>query len=140
MTTSSIAPPRLSTGRRYFWLGLGLALLGIIAYLFQLVVLKYLVSPWYLPVTGTLGALLLLASVWQRRGVWRVVVLLLVTLLAIGEWRIMIKAQLPPYMGPVVVGKPMPAFATQRADGTPFSQRDLEGKQNTVLVFFRGRW
>jgi hypothetical protein len=27
-----------------------------------------------------------------------------------------------------------------RADGSPFTQRDLEGDQNNVMVFFRGRW
>ena len=25
-------------------------------------------------------------------------------------------------------------------DGTSFTQRDLEGEQHSVLVFFRGRW
>ena len=27
-----------------------------------------------------------------------------------------------------------------RADGTPFTSRDLEGDRDNVLVFFRGRW
>ena len=48
--------------------------------------------------------------------------------------------RLPAYTGPVAAGQPFPEFATQRADGSPFTQRDLEGDQNNVMVFFRGRW
>ena len=48
--------------------------------------------------------------------------------------------RLPAYAGPLEIGQPYPAFQTQRADGTPFTQADLRGDKGTVLVFFRGRW
>jgi peroxiredoxin len=48
--------------------------------------------------------------------------------------------RLPPYAGPVAVGRPFPAFEARRADGKPFSQVDVTGDQQNVLVFFRGRW
>jgi peroxiredoxin len=50
------------------------------------------------------------------------------------------ETRLPLYKGPVAMGRPFPAFATVRADGSPFTQRDLQGDKNSVLVFFRGRW
>jgi len=35
--------------------------------------------------------------------------------------------RLPPYAGPVEVGRPFPAFEARRADGKPFSQDDWQG-------------
>ena len=70
----------------------------------------------------------------------RIVALAAVTLLAGAEWAIIYAMRLPPYTGPITVGRPFPAFETTRADGTPFAQSDLAGAQKTVLVFFRGRW
>ena len=66
--------------------------------------------------------------------------LVLVGILAAGEWYLMMKlAKLPAYAGPLEVGKPLPAFETQLADGSRFASGDLNCKQNTLLVFFRGR-
>jgi hypothetical protein len=48
--------------------------------------------------------------------------------------------RLPPYAGPIAVGRPFPAFEARLADGTPFTQADLVGGRHTALVFFRGRW
>ncbi len=48
--------------------------------------------------------------------------------------------RLPAYTGPVTVGQSFPPFATTRSDGTAFTQSDLQGEANNVLVFFRGRW
>src|SRR5438270_828826 len=76
----------------------------------------------------------------RRRTVWRVLVLLLVTLLAAGEWAFVLETRLPAYTGPVAEGRPFPAFKTARADGSPFTQEDLADGQKTVMVFFRGRW
>ena len=83
---------------------------------------------------------MLVVSLSQARTVWRVLALLLVMLFAGAEWMFMYKERLPAYTGPVATGRPFPAFATTRADGTPFTQRDLQGDSNNVLVFFRGRW
>jgi hypothetical protein len=52
----------------------------------------------------------------------------------------MLALRLPEYTGPIVVGKPLPEFTTSRADGSPFTSRDLGGDTNDVLVFFRGHW
>ncbi|HEY7423063.1 MAG TPA: hypothetical protein VH682_02365 [Gemmataceae bacterium] len=139
MNTPSPVAPRRSPGRLYLTLGLGLAVLGVIAYVVQ-VAAHRLTFPWYMPIAATLGLVFLAVSLWKKRTVWRVLALLLVGLLAGAEWAILLAARLPAYTGPVAAGKPFPAFATMRADGTPFTERDLEGDQNSVLVFFRGRW
>jgi hypothetical protein len=120
-------------------LGLLLAPVGVIAYLVQVWALQ-LKAPWYMPILGTLAAALIVVSLWQKRTVWRILALIPVLLLAAAEWMFLLGTQLPAYTGPVAVGQPFPAFATVRADDTPFTQRDLEGDQNSVLVAFRGRW
>jgi hypothetical protein len=61
-------------------------------------------------------------------------------LLAGAEWAMMFAMRLPSYTGPIAAGRAFPAFATMRSDGTPFTHDNLKGDQNTVLVFFRGRW
>jgi hypothetical protein len=97
-------------------------------------------APAYLPWTATLGVVCVGLALWQRRSVWRVLALLLLLLLAVAEWGFLLGLRLQPYTGPVAAGESFPAFETARADGTPFTQRDLENDQNQVLVFFRGRW
>jgi hypothetical protein len=133
------ATPRRASGRRSLVLGLGLAVLGIIGYVVQLQ-LHRLTTPWYMPFLATLGALLVVNSLLQKRSVWRGLALLLVALLAGAEWLFLLTLKLPEYAGPVAARKPFPAFATTRADGTPFTQRDLGGARADVMVFFRGRW
>ena len=88
---------------------------------------QVLKAPWYVPIAATAGAVLLVASLWQRRTVWRILALVLVALLAGAEWAMLLGMRLPAYTGPVAEGKPFPAFATARADGTPFTQADLTG-------------
>jgi hypothetical protein len=120
-------------------LGLVLAVVGLGAYVAQ-VMASHLWAPWYLPLSGTLGVLLLVAALVQARSVWRWLALLLVLLLTGVEWSLLLGLRLPPYTGPVAVGHSFPAFTTTRADGSPFTQRDLQADQHTVFVFFRGRW
>jgi hypothetical protein len=126
-------------GRGWLWLGLGLAVFNVLAYVAQ-VMAHQLRTPWYLPITGTIAVLLVIRSLLHRRGVWRYLALGFVVLLAGMEWMFVIGGRLPSYAGPVAVGKPFPRFATLRADGSPFTERDLGGAQNDVIVFFRGRW
>jgi hypothetical protein len=139
MTASSTAAPYRLRGRVLLFLGLGLALVGVLAYVVQLS-LQQLIAPWYMPVLATLGVVFIGASMLELRTIWRAIALVVVVLLAGAEWAFMYAVRLPRYTGPVVVGQPFPAFELSRADGTPFSQRDLAGDQNNVLVFFRGRW
>jgi hypothetical protein len=97
-------------------------------------------TPWYVPTLATLGAGLVLWSLWQRRSAWRVLALALVALIAgLQWWWLLAYSRLPPYTGPVAAGRPFPAFRAARADGSPFTRADLEG-QPTALVFFRGQW
>lgn len=120
-------------------LGLGLALGGVLGYTAQLVA-RHLKTPWYMPCLATVGAALVVASLWQARTVWRVLALLLTVLLAGAVWAFLFVTRLPPYTGPVAAGKPFPAFTTTRANGTPFTDRDLVDGTSSLLVFFRGRW
>ena len=139
MTTSSSAAPRRYPGRLYLWLGLGLPVVALLGYVAQMWAQR-LVAPWYLPLAATLGLVLLAVALWQARTVWRVLALLLVLLFTGAGWTFLLSSRLPTYAGPVAVGQPFPEFTTARADGTPFARRDLEGDEDAVLVFFRGRW
>jgi hypothetical protein len=139
MMTSSPSPPRRYPGRLWLALGLGLPVLGIAAYAVQLSVHR-LSSPLYVPCAATVGAVFVALSLWRARTVWRVLALVLLVLLAGAEWASLAALRLPAYTGPVTAGQPFPAFATIRADGTPFTQSDLQSDQDTVMVFFRGRW
>jgi hypothetical protein len=139
MITTSPTAPRPSAGRLWLALGLVLPVLGVIGYFVQVAVHR-LTAPWYLPSLATLGVVCLVVSLWRRRTVWRVLALVPVVLVAAATWAFVLGERLPAYTGPVAVGQTFPAFATARADGTPFTQRDLEGDQDNVLVFFRGRW
>lgn len=121
-------------------LGFGLTALGIGAYAAQFAVGR-LTMPWYLPVSGTLAAVSVAIALFQSRGVWRGIALVLLALVASAEWMFLLGTGLPAYTGTQVAeGKPFPEFVTARVDGTPFTRRDLEGDRDTVMVFFRGRW
>jgi hypothetical protein len=126
-------------GRLYLALGLLLSAAGLAAYFAQLSAHR-LAAPWYLPVSATLGVIFVATSLWQARTILRILCLLLALLFAGAEWAFLLTTRQPAYSGPVTVGRPFPAFATSKADGTPFTKTDLEGQQNNVLVFFRGRW
>ena len=136
MITPSTARPR---GRLLMLLGLGLPALGIAAYAVQLW-LHRLSVPWYMPAMALVGAALVVASLREKRTVWRVLALTVVVLLGGFEVMALNAMRLPPYTGPVAVGRPFPAFEAKRADGTPFTQAALAGDRHTALVFFRGRW
>jgi hypothetical protein len=131
--------PERSRGRLQLLAGLGLAALGIVAFAAQLS-LHRLKVPWYMPASALLGAALVAATLARRRTIPRVLALGAVVLLAGLEVAALNAMRLPPYPGPVAVGRPFPAFEAKRADGTPFTQGDLAGDPQNVLVSFRGRW
>jgi hypothetical protein len=123
-----------------FLLGVLLFILGPALYVIQFR-LHHLATPWYVPILATIGVLFLLISARQRRGLMRIVGLLFLALVCGLEWFMLVVAtNTPPYSGPAQVGRPLPAFATTLADGTAFSNTDLEKGAPTVLLFFRGRW
>ena len=119
--------------------GLAVSVLGIAAYVIQLS-LERLKLPWYMPAAALLGVALMIASLWKRRTLWRVLALVVVVLLAGFELMVLNEMRLPPYVGPIAEGHPFPAFEARRADGTPFTRNDLIGDRHQALVFFRGRW
>lgn len=139
MASPPTVQARPTTGRAYLLLGIALAVLGVMAYVAQVALLR-LQTPWYMPIAATLGVILVAYSLWHKRTVWRMLGLVTVLLLCGLTWIFLLGLRLPPYRGPLAVGQPVPAFATQRAEGSPFTQADLAGDQNTVLVLFRGRW
>jgi hypothetical protein len=139
MTMSSADVPRQFPGRLLLVLGPVLAVLGVIGYAVQMS-LQRLAAPWYMPGLATLGVVLVVLSLRERRTFWRMLALAVVVLMAGAEWAFMFAMRQPSYTGPVKAGQTIPAFATTLSDGTTFTQNDLKGDQNTVLVFFRGRW
>ena len=139
MTDSTVVGPARSGGRVLMAAGLVLAVSGVAAFAVQLA-LRRLMLPWYMPAAALLGVALVAASLWERRTVWRALALFAVVLLAGFEIMALNAMRLPPYTGPIAVGRPFPSFEARRADGTPFTQDDLIGEQHSALVFFRGRW
>lgn len=132
-------PSPAAPGRHLLILGLLLPSVGIAAYVVQVFAWR-LTAPWVVPVAASLGVLCLVAALWQKRTVARWIALVPVLLVAGVGWAFLVLTRLPEYTGPIAAGQPFPAFTTARADGTPFTQRDLVGDQASVLVFFRGRW
>jgi hypothetical protein len=100
----------------------------------------HLKTPWYLPALAALSVVLVAFALWKRRTVWRWIALAVVVLFAGAIGALFVMLRLPAYEGPVAAGKPFPKFVTARADGTPFTEHDLQGSENHLLVFFRGRW
>jgi hypothetical protein len=122
------------------WLGIAFTLIGLAIYAAEVYAGK-LQTPWYVPALATLGMATIVLSLVRRGTVWRLIGLVLVGLLAGFEWWFVAGySKLPPYTGPVAAGRPFPAFTVRRADGTPFTEKDLHGDRDTVLVFFRGWW
>jgi hypothetical protein len=101
---------------------------------------KILITPWYAPVLGTLGVALIILALMRSRSIWRCTTAAIVTLIVGFQWYVLLAMRLPVYTGPVKDGEPFPAFATTLADGSAFTQDDLQGNQSTVMVFFRGHW
>ncbi len=139
MTSSPVATPNRSRGRLLLLSGLCLAVLGMAAYAVQLLLARLMV-PWYMPAMTLLGVVLIAMSVRKARTLSRVLALLASVVLAGLQLAFLSAVRLPPYTGPIAAGRPFPAFEARRADGTVFTERDLTGDQNHVLVFFRGRW
>lgn len=131
-----VQPPRRWP---YFALGVGIFLLGIVAYAVQMGQHSFLL-PWYLPISGTIGLGLMIGGAWQRRGWLRSIGVIVFLLMCLMEWGLLLGTTTPPYTGPAQPGRSVPAFAAVRASGEPFTDKDLAQGTASVLVFFRGRW
>lgn len=109
-------------------------------WMIQLLVLKRMTVPWYVPVLGGIAVLLALASFLKSPGVVRGLLAILVAAIGGLTGALVIRGSLlPKYDGPVAVGASFPAFVAERAGGGKFTDADLRG-QPTILTFFRGRW
>src|SRR5438094_10628129 len=105
-TVTESAPARR---RPYFLLGMGIFFLGMIIYAVQIAT-KHLVAPWHVPILGTIGVLLMLASVMQRPGILRIIGLLIFVVLGGMEWFFLLGSTVAPYAGPAKPGEKLPAF------------------------------
>jgi hypothetical protein len=131
---------RRHPGRLYLALGVLVALAGVVLYPLQLRA-KVLIAPWYAPILATLGLVLVVLALGRSRSLWRWTAAVLLTLFAAGQWvMLLVLFRAPAYTGPVQAGEPFPEFTTTLADGSTFNRESLQGEQNTVMVFFRGRW
>jgi hypothetical protein len=139
ITSPPATEVRRASGRLFLGLGILLVLLGPIVFVIE-VQAKHLSNPWYAPILATVGIALVVLAVWRRPNVWRITALLLFGLLTAGQWFTVLVSKLPAYAGPVAVGTAMPTFNSTLADGSRFDQDSLRGEQNTVLLFFRGKW
>ena len=127
-------------GRPLLLLGVLVALAGPVLMILLTFAAKILITNWYGPLLGTLGLALIILALMRSRSIWRWTAAVLVTLLVGFQWWALFAMGLPAYTGPVKDGQPFPAFATTLADGSAFTQDDLKGDRNTVMVFFRGHW
>jgi hypothetical protein len=127
-------------GRPLLLLGVLVALAGPVLMIVLMFAAKILVAPWYLPLLGTLGLALIVMALVRSRSIWRWTAVAVFTLFVAFQWWTMLAMRTPAYTGPVKDGESFPAFASTLADGSSFSQNDLKGDQNTVMVFFRGHW
>jgi hypothetical protein len=142
MNDHNQAPPdaRRRPGRLYLFLGALLAAAGLVIYALQFHA-KVLTTPWYVPILATVGVVFAGMALARSRSVWRWSATVLLALFAAAEWVfLLVLFSTPAYTGPAQAGQPFPEFTTTRADGSPFTEHDLSGRQSTVLVFFRGRW
>ncbi len=127
-------------GRSLLLLGILVAVAAPVLNILLMFVAKILITPWYAPLLGTLGVALIILALMRSRSIWRWTAVVIFTLLAGFGWWVVLAMRTPAYTGPVKVGQPFPAFASTLSDGTSFTQADLPGDQNTVMVFVRGHW
>src|SRR5215471_13347532 len=127
-------------GRSLLLLGVFVAVAGPVLMMLLTFAAKVLITPWYVPLLGTLGVALIVLALMRSRSIWRWTAVVIFTLLVAFQWWALLAMARPAYTGPVKDGQPFPAFATTLADAAAFTQADLKGDQNTVMVFFRGHW
>jgi peroxiredoxin len=124
-----------------FWFGAVLAISVVVVFFLQVSWAKALVTPWYLPVGGTLAAIIMLMGLGRPRTWWRVGAVMVFGAIACLEWYFVLALTvLPPYTGPIGQGSAVPAFHAVLADGSAIDESYFQRGKPTVLVFFQGRW
>jgi peroxiredoxin len=146
-TTSAPASPGAATDAQrdrsgfLFWSAAAIAVLLIPVFFVQAFVAHLLVTPWYVPIGGTIAALTAIYALGQPRRWWRVGVVVGCVGLACLEWYFLLALTvLPRYTGPIAEGSPLPAFHATLADGTEIDETYFHGRPMTAVVFFQGRW
>ncbi|MEX0677455.1 MAG: redoxin domain-containing protein [Pirellulales bacterium] len=124
-----------------FWGGAILSLSLIPIFALQVFWAKALITPWYLPIGGTVSALIVIYAIGRRRRWWRLGVALGCVAIAGLEWYFLLALTvLPLYIGPIVEGSTIPVFRATLADGTEINESYFQRSRTTALVFFQGRW
>ncbi len=123
-----------------FWSGAILSLSWIVIFAVQVFGAKALITPWYLPIGGTVSALMVIVGMGRPRW-WRLGIALACVALAGLEWVfLMALTVLPDYTGPIMIGSTIPPFRAALADGTEIDASYFQKDRATALVFFQGRW
>lgn len=124
-----------------FWGGALLSLAMIPIFVLQAFWAKVLVTPWYLPIGGTIAALAVIYAVSQSWRWWKVAIALGCVALACLQWLFLLSLTvLPQYNGPIAAGSAIPMFQATLADGTEIDAAYFQQNRPTALVFFQGRW
>lgn len=112
MTTTADRPvsvatlsPDPSARRKFCWLGPVLAIALIAAFFVQVFAANILVTPWYLPIGGTLAAIVAFWTVGRSIRWWRLLIAGFCLALAALEWAFVLAgSRLPQYTGPAAPG------------------------------------
>ena len=143
MTTQVPVPVHRAASRtgRYLWCGMLLAIAVVAGFVVQIAWANWLITPWYLPLGGTLAAMLVVYA-WSRNRTWgRAGATLACVALACLEWLfVIVVTVLPAYHGPVKPGSVLPPFHARLADGTEITDLYFRQHPATAVVFFQGRW
>ncbi len=143
MATKSPAAGPLQGPRGWplFLLGMLVFCAGPVVYAVQVVGLRQAVMPWAMLALTSAGVVLMATSLVRRFSIARTIGCVVFLALTGFQWLFfLVIAKTPPYTGPAQTGARPPAFTAKLADGRPFSNADLGGGQDTVLLFFRGFW
>jgi peroxiredoxin len=139
--TASTVGTTKSSSRPLFWAGVLLAFAMLPIFMLQMTWTEVLITPWYLPIGGTLAALAVIFAIGRPLRWWRVAIAVMCVALAAFEWLFLLSLTvLPEYRGPVSEGSPLPAFHAALADGTTIDASYFQQQRPTALVFFQGRW
>jgi peroxiredoxin len=124
-----------------FWGGALAAVALLPIFFLQAFWAKALFTPWYLPIGGTIAALVVIYALSRGWRWWKVAIAAVCVMLAGLEWLFLLGLTvLPQYDGPVAAGSPLPGFHATWADGSTFDESSFQQNRPTALVFFQGRW
>jgi len=138
---SATAPQRASSSPRLFWLAPLLSFGAVVFFFGQVFGAGLLVTPWYMPIGGTVAAILALGTIGRPLRWWRILVTAGCLLLACLQWAFLLGLTvLPTYSGQVASGSELPQFRANLADGTEIANSYFQKGETTLLVFFQGRW